>query len=164
MLLKKRLIYQTISDQTLIWLLPFSIYITQVSILLYKEKLYLWILTYSIFFKSWWFFDIICNAISSKTTIILKYIYRFFIDLAGQKIWENNSFCLDLLLEIWRPLLYNKLINRQNGSDMTYVGDLFISFLTSFSMLFTIFNLLTTCQSLYKRRQRDFDPKQKKDG
>ncbi len=50
---------------------------------------------------------------------------------------------------------------------MTYAGESLISSLTGFSvssMLFTVFNLLTTCQSLGKRGQGDFVPKQEGDG
>ncbi len=47
---------------------------------------------------------------------------------------------------------------------MIYAGDSFIlSFAGSF-MLFTVLNLLTTCQLLHGRGQGDSDPKQERNG
>ncbi len=47
---------------------------------------------------------------------------------------------------------------------MTYAGESFISSLDGSSIPFTVFNLLTTCQSLRRRGQGDSDPKREGDG
>lgn len=68
--LKKRFIYWTISDQTLIQSLFFGIRITQASISSYEEKLYPWTLTESTFFDCRQFPDTFCNIINLKTMIV----------------------------------------------------------------------------------------------